>query len=317
MKKGVLLGFLAVATLVVVGVAPFLGTETLTPERLRSDPLSFEIFWNFRVPRVLSGLLAGGSLAVCGMVFQSLFRNPLTTPFTLGTASGAALGAAVATSVFAAATVPMAFGGAMLSLILVYAIARSAGKVGSLDMLLAGIAVSFVCSSVVMLLQYISAPTQTARMLRWTMGGLDSGGMGRVLSLLPWGMGGLGMVWFFTRELDLFGVGEETAGTRGVDVSRTRKILLLGTTLWVAAVVSFCGPIGFLGLMVPHLGRRLVGAGHRGLLPMTFWGGGVLLVLCDALARSVCPPDEIPVGILTAMLGGPFFIMVLIFRRSF
>ncbi|MDO4584726.1 MAG: iron ABC transporter permease [Planctomycetia bacterium] len=294
-------------------LAPFWGTETLSPAIFWSqESLEWKIFLNYRLPRVLLGLLAGGCLAVCGMVFQAVFRNPLATPFTLGTASGAAFGVSLAILCGTIPLLPAAFFGALLSLALVFAIAKSSGRCGGTEMLLSGIAVSFVFSSLIMLTQYLSDPTQTVRMLRWTMGGLDRGGLETVLKLLPWVLPALGILWGMSRELDLFCIGEEVASARGMNVARSRWILLLTTSFLVGTIVSVCGPIGFIGLMIPHIGRILAGASHRLLFLISFLGGGALLGLCDTFSRTLIAPDEIPVGILTALLGGPFFIGLLI-----
>jgi len=296
--------------------APFIGPEAET-----------WVFWSLRAPRVLCALLAGGGLALGGLTFQALFQNPLATPFTLGTASGAALGATVllafapgvtlSWSVFPAVSplVLAAFSGALGTLALIFALARVSRRSNPSDVLLAGVAVSFLCSSLIMLLQYLSDPTQTVRMLRWTMGGLEGGGgYSPVLTLFPWVLAAGGVLCWNHRELDLFCMGEELAQARGVAVSRVRKRLLVTASLMVAAIVSVCGPIGFLGLMVPHIMRRLVGARHVVLLPAVFLGGAILLILCDSFARTVIFPDEIPVGILTALLGGPFFLVIFINR---
>ena len=313
----------------VCAAAPFFGVEWISPQTLWGESETLQkIFWNYRVPRVLCGILAGGTLAVAGMVFQAVFRNPLATPFTLGTAGGAALGASLAIRFGAGALVVSsayfslsavtvsAFAGALLSLAIVFAIAKMSGRFGDTEMLLAGVAVNFCFASLIMLTQYVSDPTQTVRMLRWTMGGLDGAtGVKALGMLLPWCVPTLAVLWMFSRELDLFCVGDETATARGVNIRRTRRTLLIITSLAVAAVVAVCGPIGFLGLMVPHIARRFVGAEHRLLFPITFLGGAALLVACDALARSAIPPDEIPVGVITALLGGPFFMVLLAVRR--
>ena len=313
--------FLTVCFLLVLFGAPFLG-----PDAGESQTW---VFWQLRVPRVLCALLAGGTLAVCGAVFQALFRNPLATPFTLGTASGAALGATVFLFLAPSAApffpnfpalsplVLAAFAGALGSLALIFAIVRLARQTSTSDILLAGVAVSFLYSSLIMLLQYLSDPTQTVRMLRWTMGGLDRGGTySAVLTLLPWVFPAMGILLVHHRELDLFCMGDEIAQSRGVPVRKMRRTLLVTASLALAAVVSVCGPIGFLGLMVPHMMRNLAGARHRILLPSAFLGGALLLILCDTFARIAIFPDEIPVGILTALLGGPFFLTLLLFRRS-
>ncbi len=314
--------------------APFFGIETFTPGMLWGNVSEIDkdteslraIFWDVRVPRMLCGILIGGTLAVGGMVFQAVFRNPLATPFTLGTASGAALGASLAMQFganavllsvsahfsFSAVTLA-AFAGAMLALLLVFSVVRLSGRFGDTEMLLAGVAVSFTFASLIMLVQYVSNPAMTSQMLRWTMGGLDSTDkMSTFFQLLTWCVPGMLVLWMFSRELDLFCVGDETAISRGVNIQQMRWILLSVTSLVVAVVVAVCGPVGFLGLMVPHIARRFVGASHRTLFPVTFLGGAMLLVACDAFARSVIPPDEIPVGVITALLGGPFFIGQLI-----
>lgn len=334
-KKWPAVAFFGLLFIAVCGLSPFFGIETFTPQMLwgnaggaaENQELLRHIFWTHRVPRVLCGILAGGTLALGGMVFQAVFRNPLATPFTLGTASGAALGASLAIQLganafllnisaslsFSAVTLA-AFAGAMLALLLVFSVVRLSGRFGDTEMLLAGVAVSFCFASLIMLVQYVSNPAMTARMLRWTMGGLDTAaGLSTCGLLLPWCVPAVAVLWLFSRELDLFCVGDETATARGVNIVRMRWILLTVTSLMVAAVVAVCGPIGFVGLMVPHIARHCVGASHRILFPVTFLGGAILLVACDTLARSVIPPDEIPVGVITALLGGPFFIGQLVF----
>lgn len=316
--------FLALLVLLIFLAAPFLGADP------GAEAWNW-VFWQLRVPRVVCALLAGGGLGVSGLVFQAVFRNPLATPFTLGTASGAALGATVllflAPSAAAFSGFPpallivsplvlAAFAGALGTLGMVFAIVRLARQTSDSDVLLAGVAVSFLYASLIMLLQYLSDPTQTVRMLRWTMGGLDrSGGWASVLTLLPWVAAALGILFCHHRELDLFCMGNELAQARGVAVKRTRTLLLVTASLLVAAVVSVCGPIGFIGLMVPHIARRIVGARHRLLFPTVFFGGASLLILCDSFARTIIFPDEIPVGILTALLGGPFFLVQLLLRK--
>ena len=318
--------FLLFFFLVTLILVPFVGPN--------AGELQDWVFWNLRVPRVLCALVSGGALAVGGLVFQAVFRNSLATPSTLGTASGAALGAslllflapefvrdfgpghwgnlglAVSPLIFAA------FLGALASLGFVFAVVRLARKTSETDILLAGVAVSFLYSSLIMLLQYVSDPTQTVRMLRWTMGGLDRGGnYPSIVLLLFWVIPALVILFFHHRELDLFCMGEEIARVRGVSIGKKRALLLVTASMMVAAVVSVCGPIGFLGLMVPHIARQVVGTRHRLLFPVSFLGGAVLLMVCDTFARTVIFPDELPVGLLTSLLGGPFFLTVLLARR--
>jgi iron complex transport system permease protein len=175
--------------------------------------------------------------------------------------------------------------------------------------------VALFCQALILFLQYLSGVTETLRMVRWMMGGLGVVGYREVLWLLPWLAGGalllLGRRW----ELDLLLTGEELAASRGVDLGRLRLLLLAGSSLTVGALVAVAGPIGFVGLMVPHMLRRLVGEEHLLLVPACLLGGGAFLALCDAAARTVLAPAELPVGILTALLGGPFFLWLLAHRR--
>ncbi|MDO4630608.1 MAG: iron ABC transporter permease [Planctomycetia bacterium] len=312
--------FLILLFFATIFVAPFIGPN--------AGEAQVWVFWQLRVPRILCALAAGGALAVCGAVFQAVFRNPLATPFTLGTASGAALGVSLliflapgagAFLTFFPAVSPLvlaAFSGALLSLSMIFAIVRFSRRTTDSDMLLAGVAVSFLYSSLIMLLQYLSDPTQTVRMLRWTMGGLErGGGYIPILTILPWVLPAFGILFWFHRELDLFCMGTELAHARGVATARTRTILLVTVSLLTAAVVSVCGPISFIGLMIPHIIRKWTGTRHRILLPASFLAGATLLVTCDTVARTIIFPDEIPVGIFTALLGGPFFLAQVMFRK--
>ncbi len=312
--------FLILLFLATISVAPFIGPDA-------GEAQSW-VFWRLRVPRVLCALAAGGALAVCGAVFQAVFRNPLATPFTLGTASGASLGVSLLIFLapsagtflrFFPAVSPLvfaAFSGALLSLGMIFAIVHFSRRTTDSDILLAGVAVSFLYSSLIMLLQYLSDPTQTVRMLRWTMGGLErGGGYAPFLTILPWVLTAVGILFWFHRELDLFCMSAELAHARGVATARTRMILLVAASLLTAAVVSVCGPISFIGLMIPHIMRKWTGARHRLLLPASFLAGAILLIICDTVARTIIFPDEIPVGIFTALLGGPFFLTQAMFRK--
>jgi iron complex transport system permease protein len=184
-------------------------------------------------------------------------------------------------------------------------------------MLLAGVAISFTFSSLILMLQYFSDPTRTFRMLRWVMGGLHrSVEFDEFVQLLPLVGTGCLIVLYLTHELNLLTTGEELATSRGVAVGRTKQALFLAASLMVGAVVSVCGPIGFIGLIAPHICRLLIGPDHRYLTPATLLFGGAFLVVCDTFARTILYPTELPVGILTALLGGPFFLWLLLSRRS-
>lgn len=317
-----ILSFLLILSVAVLTLMPLVGMK-LTPLQAVLDPAGSgtegRIFWMIRVPRVLAAWIAGAALAAAGMAFQALFRNSLATPFTLGVASGAALGAAlsirfgVAVSFAGLSGTPVsAFIGASVSILLVYGISRVRRGMNTATMLLAGVAVSFFFSSLNLFTQYISDFTHTFRIIRWLMGGVQVVGYRSVLEMLPLVLVGVLITLWLTRELDILTTGEEMAAGRGVDVARTRNFLFFAVSLMVGGVVAVCGPIGFVGLMVPHICRLLVGPGHRFLAPACILAGGSFLALCDTFARTVIAPAEIPVGVITALLGGPFFLVLLI-----
>lgn len=323
-KIGVFAGLAAL----VVAWSPFYGMENIPFSALWGnvdDYTKVEILWQLRIPRVLMAFLAGIALSTSGMVFQSMFRNPLATPFTLGVSSGAALGAAVSIqlgwtfALFGLSSVSLsAFAGALLSIALVYLMtARSRQGSSTATMLLAGVAICFFFSSLILLLQYISDPSRSFRMLRWTMGGLEGIVHFRDFwGVFPFVASGCLIVWYLLLELNLLMTGEEFAFSRGVNVSQTKLLLFLSVSLMVGAVVAVCGPIGFVGLMAPHICRLIVGSDHRRLYPATLLFGGTFLVICDTAARTVRAPTELPVGIITALLGGPFFLWLLLARKQ-
>jgi len=320
------LAVLAVLAALVLAAAPFVGMQRIPLGALWSggDDTAASILWRLRIPRVCLAFLAGASLGLSGMAFQAVFRNPLATPFTLGVASGASLGAAVyirlglAFSLWKISGESMfAFAGAALSILAVYGLTRARRGSSTATMLLAGVAMGLFFSSLILFIQYVSDFTQTFRILRWVMGGLEKGvGFDEVLGVLPFAVTGSLIVFCMTHELNLITTGEELAASRGVEVRRTRMILFFAASLMVGAVVAVCGPIGFVGLMAPHICRLLIGPDHRYLMPATLLFGGAFLILCDTLARTVMAPTELPVGIITSLLGGPFFLWLLLGRRD-
>lgn len=316
--------------LVVLVGAPFIGMETIWPQSLWREPTGplAMIFWKIRFPRVLAAFLAGAVLSLSGATFQAIFRNPLAEPFTLGVSSGAALGAAVWMYVglppalilhflgtsWNIPTLPWcAWGGALTAIGLVYGLTRLRRGFSTTALLLAGVAVSFFFSSMVLFLQYVSDPTRTFHMLRWVMGGLDRiVGYEDLLAMGPFALAGTLLILLRRHELDLLLTGEELAIARGVEVVRVKQLLFGAASVLVAGVVAICGPIGFVGLICPHICRLLVGPRHNRLLPASLCFGGVFLVLADTLARTLLAPTELPVGILTAISGGPFFLWLLL-----
>ena len=317
---------LAVGSVAVAAVLPFVGMEAL-PFGVVFDPggdsVASVIFWKIRLPRVIAALLAGAGLAVGGAAFQALFRNPLATPYTLGVASGAAFGVALATrlgvsaAVFGVALDSVAgLSGALVAVAVVWILYRLRPSTSTMVLLLAGVAMSFFFSSLILFLQYTATLGDSYRIVRWLMGGLAGVGVREVLHMLPFVAVGLVALMWRARELDLLSTGTDLAASRGVDVVRSRKIIFLAASLMVGGIVAACGPIGFVGLMAPHICRLAMGAEHRFLLPASMLFGGVFLAVCDTAARMVMAPVELPVGVITAFLGGPFFLWLLLRRSS-
>ncbi len=314
---------LAAIWLAALVVTPLLGSHAVSlGEALRGDPTAATILWKLRLPRVLLALAAGGALAVSGLGFQTLFRNPLAEPYTLGVAGGAALGAVLALQFggpwgeAGPVTVALAsFLGALAVTGLILGLAVSRYGVETTTLLLAGIALSLSCSALILFIQYLADFTKTFRMVRWMMGGLAVVGYQEVVWLTPWVLGGAGAFLALRWELNLVLTGEELAASRGVDLARLRLIVLGAASAMIGALVAVTGPIGFVGLIVPHLLRRWVGHDHLYLVPACLLGGGAFLALCDLAARVVMAPAELPTGVLTALLGGPFFLYLLLTRR--
>lgn len=312
---------LCLLAVITIMLTPWIGHHALCWDvvvRPGANDMDAIILWQIRVPRVLLSFLAGAGLSLGGVVFQALFRNPLATPFTLGVASGASLGVTIAivsglhfslaglssTSLFALA-------GALLSVSLVYGIARCSGKTSPTTMLLGGVAISFFFSSLILLLQYLSDAGSSFRILHWLMGDLSRASMDTLLQLTPFVLSGILISAVLHRELNLLSITDDIAASRGVHVERTRLILFFGVSLMIAGIVTICGPIGFVGIMSPHICRLIIGSHHSFLIPASILFGGSFLALCDTLARNISSSAEVPVGIVTALLGGPFFLWLL------
>ena len=303
----------------------FLSPEAMASQLSESQFAAFttasSIYWQIRFPRTLFALFAGAGLALAGMVFQAIFRNPLATPFTLGVSSGASFGATLYYLLpmhFAflgmGGVTWFAFAGAMLAVLVVHLLSISRST-SSEEMLLAGVAVSLFFSSLILLMQYVAEHNQIFRMIRWIMGGLENSSADHLYFLAPIVLFGMGLLFVHSRELNILLTGNERAMTLGVNVARIRLVAFYLVSLLVGGIVSVCGPIGFVGLIVPHLCRLVVGPDHRKLAPASALFGGVFLALCDTIARSLIAPFEIPVGVITSLLGGPFFVWLLLRRH--
>ena len=275
-----------------------------------------------RMPRVVLAALVGAALAGAGTLYQALFRNPLADPYILGVSSGAGLGAMAAIVATAGATsarfsaVPLAaFAGATLTMLLVVRLATHRGRLDATSLLLAGVAISYTLAAVTAFLMVV-AREQMAAIVYWMMGGLSAASWQYVAMLTPMFVAGIVIPLLSTRELNLMLLGDERAGHLGLSVERFKLAMLASASLLTAAAVSVAGLIGFVGLMVPHMVRTVLGPDHRWLLPASLLGGAIFLVLADLVARTILAPIEIPVGIVTAVLGGPFFIWLLVRGRA-
>ncbi len=325
MNRRVKLVLLILASLAVVTLTPFLGMSGITPMALFQDPQSHgqaEIFWRLRLPRTALAFLCGATLSICGMVFQAMFRNPLATPYTLGVSSGASLGAVLylamgfSFSFLGVSGITLAaFLGGLGSITGVFFLTQRVGGFSSSVMLLAGVALNFFFSSLILFMQYISDFTGSIRIIRWLMGSLQTVGSQSLFHLLPFAVVALLVIFRFTRALNLAAVDEAFAVSRGVNLKRFKPLLFLATSLAVGAVVSQCGPIGFIGMIAPHICRLIFGPDHGYLAPASLFFGGMFLTLCDLLSRTIIAPAEIPVGVITALLGGPFFLWLLLKKR--
>lgn len=325
-RKLIILPGLFVFAIAVLVLAPFLGMESISPVTLLSsaaENIKADIFWKIRIPRVIAAFCAGAALAISGMAFQAMFRNPLATPFTLGVSSGAAFGAAlyvklgIIFSILGLSGQSLsAFLGAIISIIIVYGLTKLKKGFTTSTMLIAGVAMNFFFSSFILFIQYMSDYTHSFRIIRWLMGGFEIVGFGPVFQLLPFVLVGSAVVFMLTNELNLLTLGDDIAISRGVNVRRIKTTLFFATSLMVGGVVSICGPIGFVGMMAPHICRLLIGPDHRYLTAATFLFGGAFLVFCDTLSRTLIAPAEIPVGVITALLGGPFFLWLLLSGSS-
>lgn len=279
------------------------------------------------LPRLAIGSLAGASLAVAGAMFQALFRNPLASPYTLGVSSGASLGAAIAITLAGGGLVAgvsivglAAFGGAIVCVSIVYAIAHLQRGQSTGTLLLAGLTIGFLSSALLVLVMFLADVRDADRILRWTMGSLEIVGMDAVYEAVLLAALAGAVAVYLHRDLDLLMMGETMAASHGVPVTRSRRLVYFSASLLTAGVVAHCGPVGFVGLLVPHIGRSLIGPSHHRLLVVCALGGATFLPLCDLLARNVMwwlqgESRQIPVGVLTSLIGGSFFLYLLLNRR--
>ena len=300
----------ALLCLLVLAIAPWVGSAGIRWQNVvAGHSPDREIFMVARLPRILFGAVVGGALAVAGVLFQAILRNSLATPFTLGISAGSSFGAVVAiwlgleVVVLGVPFVSLAaFVGAFLTILLVFFIARSGSALPTFTLLLAGVTLNFVFGALIMFIHYAANFSQSYMMT--------------VLGTAPFVIGCLAALIWLAPQFNPLAGGEEWAASRGVNVRRLKNISYFIGSILTGAVTAFSGPIGFVGLIVPHTIRLIAGPDHRIVIPASFFLGSAFLVLCDTAARTILAPTEIPVGVITALLGGPFFIILLKRKRG-
>lgn len=301
-------------------IAPFIGTVSLhISDILISGTLSHQIFFELRLPRILLAFMAGATLALSGLLFQSLFRNVLMTPYTLGISSGAILGAGIGMklglgTLFLGIGALSLFGflGAVLTVVLLLYLSRFLHHDRSNSLLLLGIALSFFYTAALMILYYLSSAMESHTLLRFTMGSLSTIGYTTPLLVSTTAILLLVVLHVKRYELHLLALSEEQARLKGIASEKLRLMLLIVASLSIGVLISQTGPIGFVGLIVPHMVRTLYRHDVSRLIVPTFIVGGLFLVVCDLIARMLSTGSDIPIGIITALLGGPFFIYLIL-----
>jgi iron complex transport system permease protein len=324
MRKSFLFSLLILAFAMLLSIA--IGSVFISPAEIwntimgKGGETSFAILWKIRLPRTALVLLTGAGLGISGASYQGLFRNPLADPYLIGVASGAGLGAVIAMSFqwpysfWGLFVVPIAaFATALLTVAIVYAMARIGHTVPTTNLILAGVAVSSFATSLTSFLM-LRSTDEMRRALGWLLGGSIQNGWTSILAILPFIVVGVGVLLVSGHALNLLQFGDDQAQQLGLNVTRTRTMILIAASLVTATAVSFSGIIGFIGLIVPHLMRMWVGGDYRRLLPLSLISGAAALLIADVISRVVLAPQEIPVGIVTALAGAPFFLWIL--RRS-
>jgi iron complex transport system permease protein len=306
------------AVLVVVSISVGPSGVTLASLADGMDQGESMILWQLRLPRLILAVVSGAALAVSGALMQTYFRNPLAEPYITGVSAGGALGAVAITSLGFASIVVTAgaalLGAALITAALLYLAARVREN-AAMSILLMGLALGTLCGAVVWFLLLKQGPGGTGLALSWLLGRVSTVGYAEIGLMLPLVLIGVLVAWRYIPDLDALLMGEEKAASLGVNLPVARTMILGAATLLAAASVAFCGVIAFVGLMVPHVARQLVGAVHGRLLPAAAAGGAVLVVAVDILSRVLDPPREIPLTIITSIIGAPFFIAVLVRSR--
>lgn len=290
----------------------------LFSQELSGQDLIYQrLLLNVRFPRVLLACLAGGMLAVAGATLQALFRNPLAEPGLIGVSAGASLGAVLSIVLLGGGfwvVAPMAFVGSLAATLLAYLIGKRYG--GTAGLLLAGIAINAIAFSVIGLITYAASDTQIRDFTFWSMGSVATGTWRLLAGIVPWSILCLAFLWPQWRAMNVLLLGHQEVQHLGFDMKQLQRRMVIGVSLLVAPLVAVTGGIAFIGLIVPHMVRMFLGSNHRYVLPASLCGGAILLVWADYFARTVIAPAELPVGLLTSMIGGPFFLWLLLKVRN-
>ncbi|MEA3384265.1 MAG: iron ABC transporter permease [Campylobacterota bacterium] len=307
-----------VISMLIIFISPFFGQIDISIDNILDiNKMDHQIFWEIRLPRTILAFAIGSILALSGLIFQTIFRNPMSTPFTLGVASGATLFTAIAIVLgFASYISLFAFIGAMLTIVLLFIIASRFDGVQTSSLLLVGIALSFFYSACLMVLFFVSNLQESYEIVRFTMGSLDIVGFSDVYMVVLASFFILVLVKYYQYPIKLLLTSYEFAMLKGVDIKKTNYILLLGVSIVVAICVSITGPIGFIGLIVPHIIKTMYKKSADKLIMPIFFYGGIFLVLCDMVARNTGSVSDIPIGVVTSFLGAPFFIYLIISRKK-
>lgn len=288
-----------------------------------TDPTAYNILWNIRIPRVILAAIVGASLAIAGAAFQGLLKNPLADPYTLGISSGASVGAVttiffgISIPVLGAFTLPLfSMVGAMLTVFIVIGFARLVDKSLKMEtLILTGVIFSSFLSATISLMIALTE-NNLRSIMGWILGSVSLRGWTHVQMVLPFFIFGIIVIWYFRRELNAMIYGEERAKYLGVDVKRSKFGILLGGSVLTGAAVSVSGTIGFVGLVVPHMVRMVIGTDHRHLLSISLLNGASLLVLCDLVSRIIIAPTELPIGVITSFIGAPVFAYIFYRQRK-
>jgi iron complex transport system permease protein len=313
-KRKILL--LVVILLATIALGVYKGSSNISFRDLFSE--ANRPILNLRLARVTLAILVGAGLGICGVVLQAILRNPLAEPYLLGTSSGAGLGAVVAIILgLSGSYLPLtAFGGALLSIVLVYNLAKQDGKIPIQSLILSGVIVAIALSGIIVFLVSVFSNQALHGIMWWLLGNLQIYNLRLLLVVGSIVISGTILIFVFAQDLNAISIGEEEALHLGIEIDRIKKILFLLTSLITGALVSVSGMIGFVGLIMPHMMRLMVGPNHKILIPATCLGAAAFLVLCDTLSRTILPPIEIPIGVITSLIGAPLFIFLLKKRQK-